>query len=258
MSLFHVTWSADGRLPLFPDEAVRRRAVQKLAAAGREELALFCIVDEHVHAVLRGELSAVRRRVRAITRSLRGLAATSMDGGRIRIIEDRRHAANVFAYVLRQPQHHGLQVHPALWSGSCLADLVGARLVSGLRLCHREVWPRFEPADALEAVGLPRQLVASNDLSLVSRAGGHRLAEAAAAAHGLSLPLDSRRPHCVVAKRAACSLAREAGLGLGSVAAAAGFSRRSAQRLATQPTALKHRAAILTHLALGDLVLRQS
>ncbi len=34
--------------------------------------------------------------------------------------------SNVFGYLLRQPSHHDLQVHPALWTGSCFLDLVGA------------------------------------------------------------------------------------------------------------------------------------
>jgi hypothetical protein len=34
-------------------------------------------------------------------------------------------------YLLKQPVKHGLDVHPALWTGSCFLDLIGARLIPG-------------------------------------------------------------------------------------------------------------------------------
>jgi REP element-mobilizing transposase RayT len=256
MNLFHITWSTEGRLPFFPDEARRRGAVRKIVSCAGSNLACFCIVDEHVHVVIRGQPEIMRRRVRAITRSLRNLSAIPMDAARIRPIEDRQHAENVFGYVLDQPHRHGLPVHSALWSGNCLADMVGARCSSGLRLCHREVWPRHGAAEALAAVGLPRWTLEPVGIDHVARIGAHHLVQATATALCVSVPLDSQVPDVVIAKHVACSLAREAGLPLSAVAAAGGFSLRSAQRLASRAVPPAARRAVLTWLALEERVRR--
>lgn len=254
MEIVHVTWSTEGRLPFFPDEALRRRAVRKLVAAAGAELVVFCIVDEHVHVVLYGNPTVIRRRIRAITRSLRGLSVVPMASGRIRVVADRAHANNVFGYVLDQPYRHELAVHSALWSGNCLADLVGARLIGGMQLCHRDVWPRFRPADAFEAVDLPRWILQPVKVEHVSAIGAHRLVAAVAAAFCLPLPLACQVPEVVTAKRVACRLAREAGLPLAAIARAAGFSLRSAQRLARQEVPESACKVVLTWLALEQRV----
>ena len=254
MNLSHLTWATEGRLPFFPNPSLRCQAVRKLAACGQGELAAYCIVDEHVHAVLRGDSALVSKRARAITRGLRGLSAIPMDAARIRPISDRRHAENVFRYVLTQPQRHGLPTHAALWSGSCLPDLVGARRFGDLQLCWREVWPRLGPADSLAAVGLPSQLLEPVSIERVAQNGAHRLVEAVAASLCIPLPLVGRLPEVVLAKRTACTLAREAALPLQLVAETGGFSQRSAQRLANQAVPQGIRLTVRTRLALEDRV----
>jgi len=254
MQLFHVTWATEGRLPFFPTPQLRCRAVRKLVACGQAQLAAYCIVDEHIHAVLWGEPAVVHRRARAITRGLRGLSAIPMDGARIRPVEDRRHAENVFRYLLTQPQRHGLPTHAALWNGSCLPDLVGARCFPEQQLCWREVWPRYTQAHALAAVGLPSQPLAPPSIEQVARLGAHGLVELVAAGFCLTPPLSGRLPERVLARHTACGLAREAGLPLRQVAAAGGFSLRSAQRLAGQPVPPAARRTVLARLALEDRV----
>ena len=155
MHPWHITWATESRHPMFPDEAARLAAVHKLVELARAELVLFCIVDEHVHLVILCDLSTARRRARAVTRALRRLAAVRVDPARIRPVNDRRHMENVLGYVLTQPDHHGLPIHSALWTGGCLPDLVGARFIPGLDLRITAALPRFRKSEALHKVGLP-------------------------------------------------------------------------------------------------------
>jgi REP element-mobilizing transposase RayT len=246
----HITWSTEGRLPIFPDEQLRSRAVRKLAGAAQDQLAMFCIVDEHVHVVLFGEPEVLVRRVRAITRSLRGLAAVPLESPRVRPIEGRSHMQSVFGYVLRQPAHHGLPVHPALWSGSCLPDLVGARQVEGMRLCLREVMPRVTVGDVFTAVGLPRTRLESAGRDRLVAVGAHEVVRVASGALGVVPPLDTQEPDVVRAKRAASVLAREAGLSLQQVADAAGISARTARRLSLEPLPENLRQVVMRRFTL--------
>lgn len=254
MRPWHITWSTEGRLPIFPDEARRLLAIKKIAAAARHELTMFCIVDDHIHVVLYGDRPTIARRARAITRILRRLAAVPIDTPRIRPINGRAHMTSVFGYILRQPEHHGLPGHPALWSGSCLLDLVGARRVEGGELHLNAVMPRATAGDAMEALGLPRWRLEPAGLPRVAAAGAHELVRVSAAALGVTLPLGGREADIVHAKRVACRLARDSGLSLAQLALAGGFSERSARRLAAQPVPDLILRAVLLRLALEDRV----
>ncbi|MFH1468813.1 MAG: hypothetical protein ABIO70_30775 [Pseudomonadota bacterium] len=246
----HVTWSAEGRHPLFPDEALRRRAVRKLAEVARESLTVFCLVDEHVHAALMGEPEVLRRRMRAITRSMRGLAVVSLDGPRQKVIQDRAHMKNVVDYVLRQPEHHELPVHSALWSGGCFPDLVGARIVPDLRLRLCDALPRYSLRDAFEAVGLPPRRLEEPGPEALRLLGAGALFDAACAALCVVPRSGSHTPDEAQARRTAHVLAREIGLPLSTMAAVAQVGSRSARRLASEPLPAPVRRAVLLRLAL--------
>ncbi len=250
----HITWSTEGRMPLFPDERARLLAVRALASAGKRELALFCLVDEHVHAVLYGDRVVVFRRARAISRSLRLLAAVPLEPARVRPIQGRSHMQSVFGYVLRQPAKHGLPVHPALWSGSCFPDLLGVRVIGGLTLCLRQLLPRASTRDLLRGVGLGSERMVPVGIERVASAGAHELVRVVSDAVGVLPPLVTQEPDVVQAKRAASVLAREAGLGLAPVAAAGGFSPRTARRLALEPVPEEIRRAVLGRFALEERV----
>lgn len=258
MRPWHITWSTEGRLPFFPGEALRLEAVRRLIAAGGDELALYCIVDEHIHVVLYGERELASRRIRAITRSLRCIAAVHLESPRIRPVNGRSHMETVFGYVLRQPGKHRLPGHSAIWAGSCLVDLVGARRLGDFQPCLRMAMPRVVVGDALEAVGLPRRRLEAVGLDQVRAAGAYELVRVAAAALGVALPLGAKVPDVVMAKRVACCLALQAGLSLEQVAEAGGFSWRSARRLATQSVPVELRQAVLLRFALEDRVRRYS
>jgi hypothetical protein len=250
MILLHVTWSADGRHPLFPDEALRRCAVRKLAEVGRDCLIVFCLVDEHIHTALMGEPATLDRRMRAILRSMRALAVVPLDGPRVKVIEDRTHLENVAGYVLRQPEHHGLPVHSALWSGGCVPDLMGARLVPGLTLRLSDALPRHTQRDVLEAVGLPPRRLDPPVPEALRLLGAGALYEAACAALCVVPEGGCHAAGEVMARRAALALARECGMPLAPVAAAASCPERSARRLAAAPLPPDVRQAVLRYLAL--------
>jgi len=250
MQLWHVTWSSEGRLPLFPDEALRRRAVRKLAEVAGGALVVFCLVDEHVHVALVGDETVSRRRVRAITRSLRVLSAVPLDAARIRPIEGRNHMETVLDYCLRQPAKHGLPCHPALWSGGCLPDLVGARLVPRLTLGVQVALPRFEPRNAFASVGLPgRPLTLPGPAELRALGLGDLLAAATAALCVDPLPRTDW-PGDVLARRAFVHLAREGSHPTASIAAVLGCGDRGVRGLAHGALPETARRAVLARLAL--------
>ncbi|RME26697.1 MAG: hypothetical protein D6798_06175 [Deltaproteobacteria bacterium] len=159
MQTVHLTFSAEGRLALFPDEAARRRAVRALARVGGDALLLFCVVDDHVHVVVRSEPDRTGRLARALLLALRAVAADGILPAHLRPVTDRAHLQWLVRYVLHQPAKHALGTHPALWSGSCLPDLVGARVLPGAALAATLAaqLPRLRQRTLFEAVGLPPQ-----------------------------------------------------------------------------------------------------
>jgi hypothetical protein len=217
---------------------------------GRDHLIVFCFVDEHVHTSPMGEPEALDRCVRAITRSMRLLTAVPVDGPRLKVIEDRTHMENVAGYVLRQPEHHHLPVHSALWSGGCVPDLMGARLVPGLTLRLADALPRHTQRDVLEAVGLPPSRLEMPGPEALRLLGAGALYDAACAALCVVPQAGCHAAGEVMARRAALVLVQECGIPLTPVAAAASCPERSARRLAASPLPPEVRQAVLRHLAI--------
>jgi hypothetical protein len=54
-AIWHITIDHPDRLTLFPEESARRRAVRTISRLARNLLALFCIVDSHLHLLAAGE-----------------------------------------------------------------------------------------------------------------------------------------------------------------------------------------------------------
>ena len=254
MTCWHLTLASAGRLPLFDGEARLRAAVRVLARAGAGRLVLFCVVDDHVHAVVRGGRREAGRVGYAVWRGLQAVAATPVERTRVRPVESRAHLQWLVRYVLGQVQHHGLDTHPALWSGSCLQDLVGARAVLRLRLRLSELLPRLRLRTVYEHAGLPHQELAPAPDHAVRLAGAARLAEAAAAALAVDPALQGNTAPTVQARQAACALAREAGMPLSEVAWALRITPRAARRLAWRGVDATVRSAVRLRLALEDLV----
>lgn len=255
MLSWHVTWSSEGRHPLAPEEACRRELVRCIARVAGDAVSLFCVVDDHVHVVLFCALADRGRYVQALSLAFRPIVAVPLAPAFIRPVRDRRHMEWLAQeYILRQPVNHGLSSRPALWTGSCFADLAGARVLPGLRLRIREALPRWRLRSAYSAVGLPlTELVPAPD-DLLRRLGGARIMAAAAFAAGADPALRGRGQAEVAARRVAAALARAVGIRGPEIAWALGTTRQAANRMAgreAQDTLVK---ATRLHLALEELV----
>jgi len=248
MPVWHLTIAADGRQTLFPSDGQRHAGVRVLARLAGTELVLFSLVDDHAHLVVLGERERAGRLARAVLLGLRPLAAAPLDPARVRPVESRAHLESLVRYVLRQTARHGLPEHPALWSGSCFQDLVGARWLPGLQLRLAEALPRLGPAALCAAAGLdPAPLAPASDEALRG-AGVARLVAAVAAAHALPLPLTGRTTAVVVARAAIAHLALGCGLAAADVAWALHLTPRGVRELLErQPPAELLRAARTRH-----------
>lgn len=235
MRAFHLTFTARGRQPLFPGEAQRRAAVRSLVRVGGAWVALFCLVDDHAHVVVLCEPAAVRRIARSLHMTLSAQAAVPVLPAHVVPVEDRAHLLALAKYALTQVDHHALAPHPATWSGSCFADLVGARVLPGWRDNLREALPRFGVADATKLVGLQGYVPEPVADAASKEIGVHRLVAAAADAAGADPALPGRTAEVVAARRCAIALARAADLGPTAIAEALALSPRGVAALGEAP-----------------------
>lgn len=252
---YHLTLASDGRRPLFPDEASRRGALRALARIAGRELTLFNLIDEHLHAVVDSNRRRAGRLAQAMFKALSPIVAVRLEPARVRHVESRRHLEHLVRYVLMQGPHHGLPHHPALWSGSCFQDLVGARLIEGLRLQVGRLLPRFRLREVLAMVGLARMPIepASNDA--IFRAGVVRLAEAAATAAAVGPGLHGKSAGVMRAKKVSAQIGMAAGFSTVDLARALGVSARTVRRLsraeASEPLARAIRVRLTLESAVG-------
>lgn len=248
---WHLTLSAEGRHALFPSEERRRAAVRALSRVAADRLLLFCVVDDHVHLVVQGERAAAGLLARALSRSLQPISAGGLQPAHIREVSGRSHLEGLVRYLLTQPARHGLDVRPALWSGSCFADLVGARHVApGLGARLSEALPRYRLRAAYAAVGLPEApLVPATDAELRA-AGATALVRAAGSVLAVGPALLGKAAPVVLARRAAVILASTAGIHTEEIAWALGQPPRSVRRLAEVPVPPAVLAALRLRLAL--------
>lgn len=234
MTPWHLTMATDGRLPLAPTEDERRAIVRAIVRLAGPQLALFSVVDDHLHLVVLATRDEVGRLARALLLGLRPLCRASLEPARIRPVESRGHASWLAQhYIAVQPLKHGLPDHPALYSGSCFQDLVGARLGPTLRVV--ELLPRFRLRDVFSEVGLPAEPIAPPDPSQIRALGAARVVLAAAAAACAPPGLDGRTALVVSARRAAAQLAEESDIGRAETGFALGLSPSGLRKLLKAP-----------------------
>ncbi|MBN1337545.1 MAG: hypothetical protein JXB39_16450 [Deltaproteobacteria bacterium] len=248
----HLTLASEERAPLFPGDARRLAAVRALARTAGDRLALFFVADDHVHVVAHAPDGAVGRLAHDLLLALRAVAEAEVQPARARPVAGRDHMRTLLDYVLTQTAHHGIPVHPALWAGSCLPDLLGARAILGLDMQLCEALPRVGEAVILDAVGLGREpLVPAGDVAL-RMLGPARLAAAAARSSGVVLK--GREAPVVAARAAAAHLAREAGLPPALTAEALGVTPRGERYLAGRPVPASLLLAVRRRVALDERV----
>jgi REP element-mobilizing transposase RayT len=257
MATWHLTLAAEGRQAFFPEEDERRLAVRTLARVAASRLVLFAVVDEHVHLVVTAGEDEVGRLARATLLALRQVSSLPIDPARARPVRDRPHLESLVDYVLGQPGHHGIPVHPALWTGSCFPDLVGARVLPGFRDRLGDVLPRLPRQAVFRAAGLPPAIdlpPAGDDL--VRSLGACRLRDAATAALAVGPQLAGRTTGVVLARAAACRIAQASGIARAEIVHALGLPLRTAQRLVHYPVEDSLLDAVRRRLALEELAAR--
>lgn len=234
MTPWHLTLATDGRLPMAPTEDERRAIVRAILRLAGPSLALFSVVDDHLHLVVLATRDEVGRLSRALALGLRPLCRASLEAVRVRPVESRGHASWLAQhYIAVQPLKHGLPDHPALYSGSCFQDLVGARVGPTLRIV--ELLPRFRLRELLPAVGLPVEPIQPPDAEQIRSLGAARVALAAAAAACAPPELDGRTALVVAARRAAAQLAEESDIGRAETGFALGLSPSGLRKLLKAP-----------------------
>jgi len=211
MHIWHLRFSSDGRHPLFPSEGARRNAVLLLVRHAGPYLVVFGIVDDHLHVIVVCSRECAGKLSRAILLGLRPIAGRGFEPSFIKPVESRAHLMRLVSYCIEQPAKHGLDVHPAMWSGSCFPDLVGARTLDGLELRVREVLPRYRARDAWLAAGWDAAGVMPADDELVRGVGMKALRDAAAFATGATPDLKGRSSRETTARAVVVELARLAG-----------------------------------------------
>lgn len=255
MEICHITLTAEreSRLPLFPDEAAYREALHRIGKVSRDRLALHGLLPEHVHLLPRADRAESGRLAQATLATLAPLVATPFAAPSfIRKVESRAHLRYLLRYFLAQPVKHKVPGPPALWVGSCLPDLIGARLVPGLTPCIARVLPELTPGMALRILDLPPVEPAGRDA--IRAAGAVRLREATSAALALDPELAGKRRRVVQARRAVLCLARWAGIPAVEVAWALGVSARTLRNLVKVEAERDLMRAICVRLALEDTV----
>jgi len=258
MAVWHLTLESKGRQHLFPAEESLRAAVRALAAAAGGETLLFCVVDDHVHVVVCCDRARAGRLAQAVSTTLRPLATVPTKRlADIAPVEDRRHMERLVGYLVKQPPHHNLPVHPALWTGSCFPDLIGARAIRALGQPLLKFLPRFRLTEVMEYVGLEPRLPEPASDAAIRAAGATRLVSAVNAALALPDGGAGNRWEVVLARVVTSALASTAGIATGETAAALGKTMRCVQRRALDTriddTVLK---AVRTRLTLEDAVAR--
>ncbi len=254
MHTWHLTFATDGRNPLFPEEAVYRTAVRALGRVAGTSAVLFNIVDEHIHLLLWCDRPRSGRLAQALLRAMRPLASAVVEPARIRPVESRAHMKSLVDYVLSQTIHHKIPVHPALWTGSCFPDLIGARILRGLELQLRQALPRFRMRDVYQAVGLTNGPLAPCPLEAVRSAGISRLVAATSAALAVGPILTGNSAPVVQARRVTAQLAHQSEIAIAEVAWALDLAPRSAYRLLQRPVDPATSKAVRIRLALENAV----
>lgn len=181
---------------------------------------LFALVDDHVH-----------------------IAAHVSD------VRGRAHLEWLVRYLLGQPAHHGIAIHPVLGSGSCFPNLVGARCVPALTLRVPTALPRYRLREAYGIVGLPQVPLEPATAEQIRAAGAPRLVHAAAFAAGAGPEL-GRDNLSIAVRRVTAALAAEADIHLDELAHAMGTTRDAARKIGLRPAAPGLLAATRLRIAL--------
>jgi hypothetical protein len=230
--LFQLRFSSKTRQPLFPDETHRRRAIHRLAEVMTGRLVCFGFVDDHGHIVAFDTEQHIGRLAGSLQLALQVVAAHPLEEVWHDPVKDRAHLKSLLRYQLSQTFRHGVPCPPALWTGSSFLDVIGARVVDGLRLRLFEALPRLVAEDLLPMVGLVAGAIRAASDATVRALGAERLKRAAAAAFAVDPELRGNDRPTVHARRVVVRLARTAEIAVSDVKWVLDCSRSGVSRMA--------------------------
>lgn len=254
MAIWHLTYSAEGRNPLFPTSASLFDALWALRRVAGQALALYCIVDDHVHLVIVAERERVGRVARAVLLALRATSETRLAPAFIRHVNTRAYMEWVFSYVLSQPAKHKLPGHPALCSGNCFLDLVGARNLINLQHSLRQALPRYHSGYAFQVMELPRCDQGELRPGAFTRYDIERLARATEQAACVLFQPGRRSARLLEARTTLAHLARAGGIRDERIAERLGVTNRTVRSLRKRSVPEPLLGSVQRHLALEDCV----
>ncbi len=230
-----------------------RAVVRTVARTLGGELLLFCVVDEHVHAVLAVVDGQASRRGAALAKALDWVIRADLARPHVSDVDGRGHLDHLVTYFIRQSVKHGLPGHPASWTGSCLGDLVGVRVTAGFtREALKAALPRLTMDSVLRRVELDRSAIEPADDDQLFAAGP--VAVVGAAADALAVMPDERSGTAVIARRAAVHLLAGVGYSTAVLARATDMKPRSIRSLLAQDTAVEVLELVRRRVTFDDAV----
>lgn len=200
----------------------------------------------------------IRRVVRARRRDL------AIKQSHVEVVDGTDYLLTLVRYVLRQTDRHELAgaVGPAmaLWTGSCVQDLLLVRLLPGFGAGPlRSELPKVTQRVLLELVGLAATPIAPADDETLARLGPARIVELAAAVHVVGPELTDKSPATVQARALATHVARLVDLPTRSIARYLGVGVRAVELLARRDVHAREVVALRRRVALDvrvELALR--
>ncbi len=177
----HVTLRLADDRPLVTSAAARRIASSSVVrVADTFGLLAFGFADTHLHVLVAADRLRAGECARRVEISLQQRLGLRLpfQPARVRPVENQAHLQRAFLYVLRQLEHHGLEVDRA-HDGSSLPSLLGIRIdASNMRARVAALLPRVDLSSLTEGLDLAPRAPSRLDFEL--------LPEAAAAAFGLA------------------------------------------------------------------------
>jgi hypothetical protein len=259
MPLWHISIESRDRLPIFPEENTRRQALHALNRVAGAVLLLFSVVDEHMHLVAAGDIEPVRRLRQALVQALTPISEVALAPSWVGPVKGRKHLLRLIGYHVIQVVKHSVQgVHAALWSGSCFQDLVGARVLPGLKLLTPKNLPREQvKVIACKEVGLPGFQASPIEATALRELGIARIKAAAASALAADEELTGNSRVEALARRVTVQLGMLASISKQEIGWALDISRQALARLARRPVPAALLDAARTRLALEEEVDRR-
>src|SRR6187549_1088159 len=103
MDATHITIASVDRAVLYPNDEALLDATRTLARVAGPDLLLFCVVDDHAHAVVALDRSGAGPLARRVAYALGTVFTVELAPSRFRPVDGRSHLVTLVDYVLNQP-----------------------------------------------------------------------------------------------------------------------------------------------------------